>query len=331
MSRRAPEIATPQVMATTLALFYVLGGSCGLLALLGADPDGPRGWYLGTLAVTAVLCGLALARWGHLAPRPFFHAPVAAATGLIALAAFVAPDGVTAVVVGAIITFVGVDSFFFFPRRWGLVHLLAAEVLVFGSLVLRGDVAATTAGALLVGVTAIGIVTGRLVQEASRAALDPLTGLANRRGLDEALRELVRPGAVLSAALLDLDHFKQINDTAGHAAGDAVLVRVARAWRGALPAGAVLARHGGDEFALLLPGVPGAPALALVDRLRAGHPDVGMSCGVAQLGRRETGAQLMRRADQALYAAKEAGRGRAELAAAAPRGARRDGGGARVG
>jgi len=328
MSGRAPEVATPQVMARTLALFYVLGGVCGLLAVLGSAPDWPRRWAVVGVGTTAVVCGTALARWGARCPRPFFHAPVGVATCFIALAVLVAPDGVTALVIAALMSFVGVDAFFFFPVRWALVHLVAAEAVVLAALLLRGDVEAATAGALVTGVAAIGATTRRLVDEASRASRDPLTGLANRRGFDDALRELVRPGAVLSAALLDLDHFKTINDTGGHAAGDEVLARVAAHWRAALPAGAVLARHGGDEFALLLPGWTGERALALVDRLRAGHPDVGMSCGVAERGARETAAQLMRRADRALYAAKEAGRGRAELGAPVQR---RDSGGARVG
>ena len=314
MRHRTPEVATPEVMARTLAVFYVLGGSCGLIALFGSAPDWPRRWAVVAVGVTAVVCGVALGRWSARCPRSFFHAPVVAATMCIALAAFFAPDGVTAVVVGALITFVGVDAFFFFPWPGAVAHLLFAEVVVLAALLGRGDVAATTAGALLVAVTAIALVTRRLVLEASRASLDPLTGLANRRGLDDALRELVRPGTVLSAALLDLDHFKLVNDTGGHAAGDAVLTRVATLWREALPAGAVLARHGGDEFALLLPGWTGDRALELVDRLRTRHPDIGMSCGVAERDPRETGAQLMRRVDRALYVAKDAGRGRAELA-----------------
>ncbi|MEI4273378.1 diguanylate cyclase [Klenkia sp. LSe6-5] len=333
MSGRAPEVATSRVMADTLALFYVLGGACGLLGVAGGVPDGPRRWAVAGLGATAVLSGLALARWGARIPRPFFHVPVAAATVLIALAAFLAPGDVAAVVFAAIITFVGVDAVFFFPLRWAVAHLVGAELLVLLALLLRGDVRPTTAAAVLVAVTTVGLVTRRLVAEASRATVDPLTWLVNRRGFDEALRELVRPGAVLSAALLDLDHFKQVNDTGGHAAGDELLRRVAQAWRADLPPGAVLARHGGDEFALLLPGWAGPRALALVDRLRAATAGVGTSCGVAQLGPRESGAQLMRRADRALYAAKEAGRGRAELAVQAvdPRTARRDGGGARVG
>ena len=77
----------------------------------------------------------------------------------------------------------------------------------------------------------------------------------------------------------------------------------------------MLARHGGDEFALLLPGLPGPAALDLVEQLRARHPEIGMSCGVAEHQPGESAAQLMRRADLALYTAKAAGRGRCELGA----------------
>ena len=314
LARRAPEVATPQVMNATLSLFYVLGGTSGLLAVLGSSPDWPRRWAVAAICVGALATGVALRRWCARLPRGFFHLPVAVASVLIALAAYLAPDPVTAAVVGANVLLVGVDAVFFFALPQSIVQLGFAVGSVTLALLLRGDIPTTTVFALDVVVVAVGIVIGRLVARASGAGLDALTGLANRRGFDEALQDLVQPGAVLCAALLDLDHFKEINDSGGHAAGDEMLRQVAVAWRRALPPGAVLARHGGDEFALLLPGWTGPDALALVGRLRTLHPGVGMSCGVAQHRPRDSAAQLMRRADQALYTAKAAGRGRAALA-----------------
>ena len=111
--------------------------------------------------------------------------------------------------------------------------------------------------------------------------------------------------------LIDLDHFKEINDTAGHEAGDRVLLQVAEVH---LPPGALLARHGGDEFALLLPGRGGEEAVAEVWRICDRLAGTGLSCGVAQLHAGESAAQLMRRADGALYAAKAAGRAQAVAA-----------------
>ncbi|MRB12812.1 diguanylate cyclase, partial [Bacillus thuringiensis] len=91
-----------------------------------------------------------------------------------------------------------------------------------------------------------------------------------------------RSGRPLSAVLIDVDHFKAVNDTHGHEAGDRVLCRVAELWNGRLPAGAVLARHGGDEFSVLLPDTSGADALVLVRRVCALDASVSLSCGVAE-------------------------------------------------
>jgi len=163
------------------------------------------------------------------------------------------------------------------------------------------------------------------------ATHDALTGLLNRRAMDSRLAAAVRDcrsqGRPLSLALLDLDHFKQINDRHGHAAGDAVLVRVAEVLARACPQPAVAARWGGEEFLVAWPGLA-APAAADVlgwvrqrlqrDPLPPGVPAVTLSAGLAQQADGEPLQALIERADAALYRAKRLGRDRVERAADRP-------------
>ncbi len=169
-----------------------------------------------------------------------------------------------------------------------------------------------------------------------QAATDALTGLANRRQFEERLLAEVdrtrRFPAPLGLMMLDIDHFKQVNDRFGHQAGDDVL----RAVAGAVSACArdidVAARYGGEEMAVLLPGADTAGALAAAERLRKavqeldtgirdadGDPvRVTVSLGVASLGEGPAdGDDLVAQADAALYRAKRAGRNRSEAAAPA--------------
>ena len=162
-------------------------------------------------------------------------------------------------------------------------------------------------------------------EEEMRARLladsDPLTGLLNRRAF---LREaLVQPGERL-LVLIDIDHFKAVNDTLGHDGGDEVLRRIARALRRVAPAGAAVARLGGEEFAILAAGDAQALPEAVLAAIRGERmpfdlaitASIGSECGVVT---DETDwARLYRRADQALYAAKRAGRDRARWAAQVP-------------
>lgn len=162
---------------------------------------------------------------------------------------------------------------------------------------------------------------------------DPLTGITNRREFFDALeRELARADrrrAPLAVAILDLDHFKAVNDRHGHHAGDAVLVAAAGTLAGELRRNDVLARWGGEEFVLLLPDTDADGARVVAERcrakLQAGPVDfegkaieVTASFGVAA---RQTGAAaasgdaLVRAADEALYRAKREGRNRVEVAA----------------
>jgi diguanylate cyclase (GGDEF)-like protein len=151
---------------------------------------------------------------------------------------------------------------------------------------------------------------------------DPLTGVANRRAWEEALPTLLEnaraSGRPVCVAMLDLDHFKRYNDAHGHPAGDDLLRRVTAAWKGQLRPGDLLARLGGEEFGLVLPGCGAGDAIRLADRLRRVVPD-GQSCsiGIAGAAEGESGSALVARADKALYDAKANGRNRIVVAASA--------------
>jgi len=166
---------------------------------------------------------------------------------------------------------------------------------------------------------------------------DVLTGVANRRFFERRLQEETdlwrRHGHSLSCLLVDLDHFKQINDRYGHAAGDRALQQVARQLSLGLRSSDVLARYGGEEFVLLLPGTDADQAREIAERLRAAiartvsMPGTGaaqpvtVSMGLAWIDEtmrpevpEPPGAWLVRRADEALYRAKARGRNRVDVA-----------------
>jgi diguanylate cyclase (GGDEF)-like protein len=151
------------------------------------------------------------------------------------------------------------------------------------------------------------------------ADTDELTGLPNRRAwnreLDVALSTADRRKTPLCVALIDVDHFKQLNDQSGHQAGDRLLKSAAAAWRSALRPADVLARPGGDEFTLVLPDCDIDRAGVVLERLREATPGSRTcSIGVAQWDRAEASEELVARVDEALYAAKQGGRDRVVLA-----------------
>ena len=169
---------------------------------------------------------------------------------------------------------------------------------------------------------AMAIERARLMDRLESAAkTDELTGLPNRRGWDDEItRELARArrtGEPLCVAVLDLDHFKRVNDILGHPAGDRLLKESAAAWRSTIRLTDVLARHGGEEFALALPACSVDDAVRLVERLRSSTPaGQTVSAGIAQWDGLESAISLYARADAALYDAKRAGRDRVTLATA---------------
>jgi two-component system, cell cycle response regulator len=166
-----------------------------------------------------------------------------------------------------------------------------------------------------------------LVAQLARSAVtDGLTGVPNRRAFDEALaREAsraTRTGDPLGLVMLDIDHFKRLNDTLGHQAGDEALRSVARALAGEVRLSDTVARYGGEEFVVLLPGLDGDEALVTAERLRAAvaaaHPGVTVSAGVAAAPYDAADPRsLVEAADRALYASKRCGRDRATRASGA--------------
>ncbi|MDA8290595.1 MAG: diguanylate cyclase [Actinomycetota bacterium] len=153
----------------------------------------------------------------------------------------------------------------------------------------------------------------------SEATTDSLTELGNRRSWDRALSRAIdrarRSGTALTAAMLDLDHFKQYNDRHGHLAGDELLRSASAAWRAELRPGDVICRTGGEEFAVILPDCDLDDARLVVDRLRSVTPS-GETCsaGVAALEPGDDPASLMVRVDSLLYEAKRDGRNRTAVA-----------------
>lgn len=157
---------------------------------------------------------------------------------------------------------------------------------------------------------------------AEEAVRDPLTGLHNRRFLDRELAGALQRETPVAVVVVDVDHFKSVNDRYGHAAGDDVLVAVARVLRAGTRTGDVVARSGGEEFVVVLPDTDLAEACTRAEEIRrlcaaTVHPVAGgpvrvtLSAGVAVAGPEGTGASaLLSAADRALYRAKSAGRDR---------------------
>jgi diguanylate cyclase (GGDEF)-like protein len=160
----------------------------------------------------------------------------------------------------------------------------------------------------------------------TQASSDPLTGLWNRRSLQNRVRDLHQEGTPYGLAYADLDHFKVLNDTYGHGAGDQALRLFARVLRDSVRPSDIAARYGGEEFVIVLPDCDGPTAVMVLERVRerlalaltsAHVPAFTVSFGLASSGDAETFEDTVAVADQALLAAKAAGRNRVVVAGAA--------------
>ena len=249
----------------------------------------------------------ALAGW-RLATRVL---PYLVASGMVvcAVSAAGAAGGQGELVAGMYLAVLGVFSGYFLPRRPVRVLLMLAAVAFGGALAFNrlldslGYLIAIIV--LVIGVT---LIVSSLVEHLRGAALhDPLTGALNRRGLLHAAKSLhdldARRHDETTVVEIDLNGFKEYNDTHGHQAGDDLLADAVRDWSSVLRRSDVLSRTGGDEFVLLLPATTAVEAEALIERMREANP-VRWSAGVTVWMPGAALPEALGHADEAMYRAK---------------------------
>jgi diguanylate cyclase (GGDEF)-like protein len=267
------------------------------------------------------------APWGRWPERALLAIPLTAWTGLAAFGAL--SDGKATVYAGysaLLFLYVGLTQ-----PLWTSIFLLPVAIAT--NVALYGGLSAELAARLPISIT-VWVATAEVVARYRmrtvatvnhlevRAHVDPLTGCDNRYDLARRLAAL-RPGDAV--CLLDVDHFKRLNDTQGHAAGDEVLVALGAALRRTARRQDTLIRYGGEEFLVLLPGAGRGGAASFDERLRRAWSATGteatFSAGLAVVGplvttlvpSEESGPVALANADAALYAAKARGRDRSEV------------------
>lgn len=289
-----------------LAVLYAVSAALSVVAALVPMTPRTAAPLLWVLAGVGTV-GAAVLRLGRdrLGPRAV-HVAVGVLSAFVGLLAWRSTSAVGFVVLGPAVVALGLFSAHFLSRRAARVHL---ALLVAAST--AGAAAAEPPGVVLPWLV-MAVVIGLLIEaqawttgELRRAAgTDPLTGLANRRTWEtEASRSLahaLRTGEPLTVAVIDLDDFKRTNDEQGHNAGDALLRTLAGRWSDELRLADSLARFGGDEFVLSLPGTDAGRAEDLLARLRAAHP-AAWSAGTATARPGDTLTELLARADAELY------------------------------
>jgi len=223
--------------------------------------------------------------------------------------------------------------FYLVGPREAIVSTIVTVALLMPALLRSSDSQATTTILITILVTgtfalAFSLITSRQRQQLLvLATKDPLTGAGNRRGLDAKLTDVVnayqRTGTISSLVLIDLDHFKKVNDIHGHAVGDQILKSVTEIINLRIRVTDSLYRIGGEEFVVVLEGADLDRAVHLAEQLRllvdANElvPDhaVTISLGVAEIRDGESGNDWLHRADEALYQAKDAGRNSTSVSA----------------
>jgi two-component system cell cycle response regulator len=314
--------------------FFVFGGVLALVSLL--LPHAPAVMVPGlvTIGVFACVSGALLLSFPQILPPQLLTVVLACGNLLISIGIYLSQS--TTSVYALLYVWVGFQAAYFLPRRHAVAHVLGTGVTYALALASvpgadRGQRWLLMFGVVAVIALMVGVLRERvdrlIARLADAARTDALTGLLNRRGFQELMEveteRALRSSRPLAILVGDLDHFKHLNDRLGHAAGDLALRRFAEIASSASRRIDVVARIGGEEFALLLPDTEQHAAYLLAERLRraAKEPSAPgdgelptVSFGVASFPTHAAdAAALMHAADQALYAAKAMGRDRSVI------------------
>jgi len=319
----SPTSALLVTNGRALGAIYLAGAAVGLIAL--GVPHGPHFNSLADIVISAISLLLALWAWrrGVLKPR---EASALLVIGTLAVSGGVYSGKGDYVSISAAVIYIWLALlaalFLSSVRTWVHLGVIAGAYAVV--LALDGNSGAPAEWLFITGtatVTALVTLTIR-TQLLVMSERDPLTGLPNRAGLERVLeREIAaarRSGTPLAVAVIDLDDFKSLNDKRGHLAGDEALVATARSWETALRGSDVLARFGGDEFVVVLPGSPVLQAGRVIQRMRSAEGTWRFSAGLASWDGSESPVELIARADAALYEAKAKDRSRTVVLARPP-------------
>ena len=304
-------------MAHSAASLFTAGAAAVLASLLvDGGQNVPRG-RIAAVAASALLAAVTILIIGRRLREGAFHFMVVLGVAMVSVVVHAAGGGLASAGYSSLYVVTSLYAFFFFRRPLAVIHLLIGATASFFVFAQVGHAGWWALWVMLMSTAAmVGMLVSILVEQVrSMARADMLTGLANRRAWEESLpREVSRAARAarpLSVAVIDLDHFKEVNDAGGHQAGDQKLRAVAAAWSSQVRDADLLARYGGDEFALVMPDCDTEQAQVIVGRLReTTPPDTTFSAGIATWNGQESITDLVRRADEALYAAKDGGRAR---------------------
>jgi diguanylate cyclase (GGDEF)-like protein/putative nucleotidyltransferase with HDIG domain len=321
----------------SLGGLFVAGGALADLSLLLPVDEGSDTLAVLLVGIIAILSGLGMIALAERLPKQERWLSLSLAFGTVLITLAVIFNDAVASPYALIYVWVGFDAFFFLSRRSAYAHLAFVGACYAVALLVTAGQGQAEAGRWLLLMGTVGVIgtladllrtrsEGLIDQLGEAARCDPLTNLLNRRGFEERmedeLRRARRSREPVALVVGDLDHFKTINDRFGHHEGDDALCLFGDVARGVTREIDGIARIGGEEFAIVLPGADEHGGFLLAERLRRRvrealsdyGPGMSVSFGVSTFPRDgDDPDALLRAGDQALYLAKRMGRDRSVI------------------